>query len=128
VAADDQLLLLARARRGEMDALGELLDQFRPYVRILVQAAWRRAAQARQEDSDLIQDAMLIVHQAFPRFRGDTVAQFAAWLRSVSLRTIGQAEINTRAPAFVDAVPVIVRTGYIQLNDKRVRRKSISRS
>lgn len=86
-----QQQLLDDARRGDMVALGGLLDQFRPYVRVLVHAAWRRMAPARQDDSDLIQDTMLVVLDAFARFRGATVAEFAGWLRTLTLRTVAHA-------------------------------------
>lgn len=86
-----QQRLLDEARRGDRAALGELLEQFRPYVRVLVQAAWHRDAAARQDVSDLIQDTMVVVHEAFTRFRGGTVPEFAGWLRVLTLRTVGHA-------------------------------------
>lgn len=86
-----QAELLQAARRGDQAALGELLQQFRPYVRVLTEAAWRGQAPARQDDSDLMQDTMLTAHQAFARFRGETIAEFAGWLRTLALRTVGLA-------------------------------------
>ena len=83
--------LLDLARHGDQAALGDLLEQFRPYVRVLVHAIWHRQASARQDDSDLIQDTMLMVHQAFSGFRGTSVAEFAGWLRAITLRTAGHA-------------------------------------
>lgn len=94
MAGDAQQRLLDRARRGESDALGELLRQFRPYVRLLVQGASPRKMQARHDDSDLIQDVMLTVHQAFPYFKGESIGQFVGWLRTVALRTVGHAVRN----------------------------------
>src|SRR5437870_5434041 len=82
---------LDAARQGDPAALGRLLDEFRPYVRVLVQAGWHRGASARQDDSDLIQDTMLLAHQAFGKFRGAVVAEFVGWLRTLTLRTIGHA-------------------------------------
>lgn len=89
---DAQQLLLDAARGGDPAALGKLLDLFRPYVRILVQAGGQRDAPGRQDDSDLIQDTMLVAHQAFARFRGSVVAEFAGWLRTLTLRTVGHAQ------------------------------------
>ena len=91
MAGNAQQDLLDRARQGDSSALGDLLEQFRPYVLVLVQAAWHRDAAARQDASDLIQDTMVVVQQAFPRFRGATVAEFAGWLRTLTLRTVGHA-------------------------------------
>lgn len=91
MAAEAQQLLLDRARRGATDALGELLVQFRPYVRLLVKTGRPRSTQARFDDSDLIQDTMVIVHLAFLRFRGETLAQFAGWIRAVTRRTLSHS-------------------------------------
>ena len=79
-AADPQSLL-DRARAGDVDALGALLEQFRPYTRMVARGA------GRPDDADLVQDAFLVAHRAFPRFRGESVAQFVAWLRTLTRRT-----------------------------------------
>src|SRR5439155_19487128 len=83
--------LLDRARGGDAAALGELMQSFRPYVRVLVRAARRERTLGKQDDSDLIQDALLLAHRAFDRFRGTTVAEFAGWLRQLAIRTVGHA-------------------------------------
>jgi RNA polymerase sigma-70 factor (ECF subfamily) len=67
------------------------MREFRPYVRVLVQAARRGRTLAKQDDSDLIQDALLLAHRVFGRFRGTTVAEFAGWLRQLAIRTVGHA-------------------------------------
>lgn len=77
---------LARARDGDLAALGVLLHSFRPYVRVLVHELWPKALHARGDDSDLIQDAFLEVHRVFPEFRGSTMAEFVCWLRRIVLR------------------------------------------
>jgi RNA polymerase sigma-70 factor (ECF subfamily) len=91
MAAKGQQQLLDRARKGDRTALGDLLEQFRPYVRVLVQVAWHGGGTARQDSSDLIQDTMVVVQQAFPQFRGTSVPEFAGWLRTLTLRVIQQA-------------------------------------
>jgi RNA polymerase sigma-70 factor (ECF subfamily) len=73
------------------------MQSFRPYVRVLVQAARRGRGLERQDDSDLIQDALLLAHRAFERFRGTTVAEFAGWLRQLAIRTVGHAARAARA-------------------------------
>jgi len=85
--AGEQQRALDRARQGDVHALGELLDSFRPYVRFLGRAAGHRRLQARVDDSDLVQDALLEAHKQFGRFRGSTVAELTAWLRRIVLRT-----------------------------------------
>jgi RNA polymerase sigma-70 factor (ECF subfamily) len=80
---------LDRARRGDRQALGELLDGFRPYVRAIAHALRDRRVQARLDDSDLVQDALLAAHRGFADFRGATVAEFTVWLRRVVLGAAG---------------------------------------
>jgi RNA polymerase sigma-70 factor (ECF subfamily) len=45
----------------------------------------------RFDDSDLTQDAILLAHQAFPKFRGTTVAEFAVWLQRVARTAVARA-------------------------------------
>ena len=80
---------LDSARRGDMDALGALLECYRPYIRVLVRAFRDDRLQARLDGSDLIQDALLEAHRSFRQFRGATVTELTAWLRQVALRTAG---------------------------------------
>lgn len=80
---------LDRARQGDGQALGDLLQSFRPYVRAIVQALRNGQAPARIDDSDLIQDALLEVHRSFAGFHGGSVAEFVVWLRQIVLRSAG---------------------------------------
>jgi RNA polymerase sigma-70 factor (ECF subfamily) len=88
---DDRQAQLDRARGGDTAALGDLLQAYRPYVRVIARAARQGFAPGRLDDSDLIQDTLLLAHRAFGRFRGTTVAEFAGWLRQLTLRTVGHA-------------------------------------
>src|SRR5262249_36006913 len=74
---------LAQARRGDSQALGELLESFRPYVRVIVHALRDQRLRARVDDSDLIQDAFLEAQRSFGDFRGHSVAELAVWLRCI---------------------------------------------
>src|SRR5262249_169855 len=87
----DRQALLDRARRDDLPALGELLQAYRPYIRVIARAARQGFAPARLDDSALIQDTLLLAHRAFGPFRGATVAEFAGWLRQLTLRTVGHA-------------------------------------
>src|SRR5262245_30110079 len=85
---------LQRARQGDSQAAGELLESFRPYVRVIVHGLRDRRVQARLDDSDLIQDALLEAHRSFPDFRGTTVAELTVWLRQIVLRSAGHTLRN----------------------------------
>src|SRR5262245_22874684 len=89
MTADERQTALQLAQQGDVQALGKLLESFRPYVRLIVRALRGRRLQARLDDSDLIQDALLEVHRHFARFDGSTVAEFTAWLRPIVLRAAG---------------------------------------
>lgn len=84
---DSQLVLLERARRGDREALGQLLDELRPYVRVLVRTARNREAWVAADDSDLIQDALLQASTCAKSFQGNTLGEWLAWLRTVTLRS-----------------------------------------
>lgn len=92
--AGEQQTALARARRGDSQALGQLLDSFRPYVRYLLRALGGERLRPRLDESDLIQDALLEAHRCFGDFRGGTVAELTAWLRRIVVRTAGHALRN----------------------------------
>lgn len=87
--SQDRQATLELARQGDGHALGTLLESFRPYVRAIVQPFRDERLQARIDDSDLIQNAMLEASRAFAGFRGTTVAELAVWLRQIVLRTAG---------------------------------------
>jgi RNA polymerase sigma-70 factor (ECF subfamily) len=89
--AGEQQTALAQARLGDRQALGQLLESFRPYVRYLVRALGGERLQPRLGESDLIQDALLEAHRDFGQFRGGTVAELTAWLRRIVLRSAGRA-------------------------------------
>jgi RNA polymerase sigma-70 factor, ECF subfamily len=87
--ADEQQAALECVRQGDTQALGELLDSFRPYVRVLARALQNERLQGRLDESDLIQDALLEVYRSFASFHGETVAELTAWLRQVVIHTAG---------------------------------------
>jgi RNA polymerase sigma-70 factor (ECF subfamily) len=89
MAALDRQALLDHARRGDLSALGELFQSFRPYVRVIVQGACAARLQGKLDDSDLIQDALLEAHRGFSGFRGATVGELTMWIRQIVLRSIG---------------------------------------
>jgi RNA polymerase sigma-70 factor (ECF subfamily) len=87
--AGERQVTLNLSLRGDVQALGDLLESYRPYVRVMVHALSRGRLQARVDDSDLIQDALLEAHQSFGEFRGTSLNELLAWLRQIVLRTVG---------------------------------------
>jgi RNA polymerase sigma-70 factor (ECF subfamily) len=86
----ERLAVLLAARRGDAEALGRLLDSFRPYVRVIVRALRDRRVQGRLDESDFVQDALLEAHRSFASFNGETVAELVVWLRQIVIRTTGR--------------------------------------
>jgi RNA polymerase sigma-70 factor (ECF subfamily) len=85
------LAALESARRGDAESLGALLESFRPYVGVLVRALRPQRVQARVEEADLVQEALLEATRSFPGFAGATLAELTVWLRQIVVRTTGRA-------------------------------------
>ncbi len=77
----DQLLLAAR--QGTSDALGDLLESYRAYLRLLAATQLHGRLSQRVSPSDVVQETMLAAHQDFNAFRGRTRVEFSAWLRKI---------------------------------------------
>ncbi len=90
--------LLAAARAGEGQALGELLQTYRNYLMILATNQFDRRLRQRLNPSDLVQEAMLAVHRDFAKFRGHAEGEFLAWLRKILIHCLHRAiETHVRA-------------------------------
>jgi RNA polymerase sigma-70 factor (ECF subfamily) len=81
-------LLLARARDGDVTALGQLLELYRNYLRILARTQADGALRARLDPSDLVQETLLEAYRDFPRFAGGTEKELMAWLRRILVRNL----------------------------------------
>jgi RNA polymerase sigma-70 factor, ECF subfamily len=75
--------LLVQARSGDPDALGELLERHRGFLKVLAQRMLGGRVQARLDASDVVQRTCLSVQEAMGDFRGETTLQFLAWLRQI---------------------------------------------
>lgn len=83
---DGPLELMARARSGQPDALGELCALYRNYLRMVVRTGLGPRLRERVELSDVVQETLLEVVRQFPQFTGQTEAALVGWLR----RLVGQ--------------------------------------
>jgi RNA polymerase sigma-70 factor (ECF subfamily) len=72
-------LLVARARRGDLDALEGLHDAFAEPVYTLA----RRLCRSREEAEEVLQETFLEVVRSVRGFRGD--GAFGAWIRRVAV-------------------------------------------
>ena len=75
--------LLRQAKAGDAATVGRLLEQYRRYLSLLARVQIGRRLQGKVDASDLVQDTFLEAHRSFGRFRGDSEAEFVAWLRRI---------------------------------------------
>jgi RNA polymerase sigma-70 factor (ECF subfamily) len=78
--------LLAAAQSGSPEALGRLLEAFRPYLLLLAGQELPADLQAKAGASDLVQDTFAEAHRDFPRFVGGSVTELLAWLQRILAR------------------------------------------
>jgi len=78
--------LIAKARAGEVEALGELCNLYRNYMRMVVRTGLGPKLRERVELSDVVQEALVEVVRQFPQFTGQNEAALVGWLR----RLVGQ--------------------------------------
>lgn len=86
--------LLCRAKNGDAAALGEVLDQFRPYLRILAERQIGTKLARRTDASDVVQQSFLKAHRGFADFNGTNQAELAAWLTRILDRDVAETIRN----------------------------------
>jgi len=87
-AASEIDRLFASARAGSNSGLGRLLTLYTNYLKLLVAAQLDARLKARVSPSDIVQEAFFEAHRDFSQFRGDSTAEFAAWLRKIVVNNI----------------------------------------
>lgn len=75
--------LVLQLRDGNPEALGELLEKHRGYLKVLAERIFEGKLQARLDASDAVQKTCLSVQKAIQEFRGNTPAEFLAWLKQI---------------------------------------------
>jgi len=81
--------LLRRARGGDLSARDLLFARCRNYVSIVARAQVESWLQAKVDSSDLVQQTLLEAHRGFAEFRGETEAEWLAWLRRILSHNAG---------------------------------------
>ncbi len=75
--------VLTAARAGDMDALGRLMDRYRPYLLKLANEELDPAVRTKLGASDVVQETMLAAQRLLAEFEGEEERQLKAWLRAV---------------------------------------------
>jgi RNA polymerase sigma-70 factor (ECF subfamily) len=83
--------LLREARGGRAEALGRLLDCFRPYLKLLARLHVAQRLQKELDSSDVVQETFLDAARDFAQFRGASEGEFVAWLKRLLAANIADA-------------------------------------
>jgi RNA polymerase sigma-70 factor (ECF subfamily) len=83
------------AREGQGEALSELLAGYRNYLKVLASSCLRHDLRGKADPSDVVQETLLRVHEAFPQFRGTSEQEWMTWLRTILVRNIADLERKT---------------------------------
>ncbi len=96
---DNTAVLLAAARAGSREALGQLLEAFRAYLLLIAQSELAPELRAKGGASDLVQQTFLEAQRDFSQFRGDSEGELAGWLRQMLLNNLASFSRRFRETA-----------------------------
>jgi RNA polymerase sigma-70 factor (ECF subfamily) len=80
--------IIDEARRGVPERLGQLLESYRNYLRLLAATQIDGRLQAKISASDLVQETMLNAYRDFAQFRGHNERQLLEWLRQILINRL----------------------------------------
>jgi RNA polymerase sigma-70 factor (ECF subfamily) len=80
------------AREGRDEALGDLLESYRNYLRLMAATCLDRDVRAKADASDVVQETLLQAHRSFGRFRGTTEREWVKWIRQILVNKIAELQ------------------------------------
>jgi len=80
------------AREGRDEALSELLEAYRNYLRLMAATCLSPEVRAKADASDVVQETLLRAHQNFYQFRGTTEREWIMWIRRILARNVAQLQ------------------------------------
>jgi RNA polymerase sigma-70 factor (ECF subfamily) len=75
--------LLGAARLGQREALGRLLQGYRPYLLRIAEGELPAALRGKLGGSDVVQEALVQALACFGQFRGQSLEELQGWLRGI---------------------------------------------
>lgn len=75
--------LVEAAKAGSAEALGQLLEELRPFLLALANAEIDESLRSKGGASDLVQETCIDAHRDIHRFRGHTRQELFAWLEQI---------------------------------------------
>ena len=76
------------AREGQSEALAQILKAYRNYLLLIAGTCLERDLRGKADPSDVVQEALLKVHENFHQFRGATEKELLGWMRSILARLL----------------------------------------
>lgn len=83
--------LLSQARSGHAQALGDLLERYRPALRSQAVQQLSARLSTRVDESDIVQETFLEAHRDFHGFQGTCEAEWVGWLNSILAHNVAEA-------------------------------------
>jgi RNA polymerase sigma-70 factor (ECF subfamily) len=72
----------------QLQDAAERLERYRSYLRLLARMQLDQPLQSKLDASDLVQETMVRAVGKLEQFRGESEAEFAAWLRTILANTL----------------------------------------
>ena len=82
--------LLAQARAGKLECLGQLLQLYSNYLKLLAATQIDDKLRARCSPSDVVQETFCEAHRDFQQFRGQSMPEFLAWIRRILVNNLSR--------------------------------------
>jgi RNA polymerase sigma-70 factor, ECF subfamily len=79
---------MTAARMGNPQALGNLLEAFKPYLLGISCRALPATLRGKYDDADLVQETLLEACRCFARFEGQSTDDLRLWLRGILIRNL----------------------------------------
>lgn len=83
--------LVVASKRGDNEAFGRLLEQYRGYLLMLAHRYLSERLRRRVDPADIVQLTYLEAKRDLEGFRGETPAEFAGWLRGMLKNNVATA-------------------------------------
>ena len=83
--------MIAVAREGDADQVGRLLARYEGYLLMLAHRYLSESLRRRVDPADIVQVTYLEAHRDLPNFRGQSAAEFTAWIRGILKNNVASA-------------------------------------
>lgn len=99
---------ISRAR-DDRAYLGELLERYRPYLRVIAESLLNARLAVRCDAADVVQQTLAKAVEGFDAFRGTTEPEFSAWLARIhsnQIRDVARRNLGAQRRSIENEVPL----------------------